>query len=101
MLYDYDDDRPSAFDTKIVYFLNKEVIKLINENKINEARDLLIKVYGVLDKTKDEVIINRLKVYNEQTSPLLDYYTNKGLIKTINGQGDIAVIKNNILEVLA
>ena len=50
---------------------------------------------------KDEVIINRLKVYNEQTAPLLDYYTNKGLIKTINGQGDIAVIKNNILEVLA
>jgi adenylate kinase len=42
-----------------------------------------------------------LKVYNEQTAPLLDYYTNKGLIKTINGQGDIAVIKNNILEVLA
>jgi len=31
----------------------------------------------------------------------LDYYTNKGLITTINGQGDIAVIKNNILEVLA
>ena len=50
---------------------------------------------------KDEVILNRLKVYNEQTAPLLDYYTNKGLIKTINGQGDIAVIKNNILEVLA
>jgi len=42
-----------------------------------------------------------LRVYNEQTAPLLDYYTNKGLIKTINGQGDIAVIKNNILEVLA
>ena len=48
----------------------------------------------------DEVILNRLKVYNEQTAPLLDYYTNKALIKTINGQGDIAVIKNNILEVL-
>ena len=49
----------------------------------------------------DEVILNRLKVYNEQTAPLLDYYTNKALIKTINGQGDIAVIKNNILEVLS
>jgi len=50
---------------------------------------------------KDEVILNRLTVYNEQTAPLLDYYTNKGLIITIDGQGDIAVIKNNILEVLA
>ena len=50
---------------------------------------------------KDEVVLNRLTVYNEQTAPLLDYYTNKGLIITIDGQGDIAVIKNNILEVLA
>jgi len=50
---------------------------------------------------KDEVILNRLTVYNEQTAPLLDYYTNKGLIITIDGQGDIAVIENNILEVLA
>jgi len=31
----------------------------------------------------------------------MDYYTNKGLIKTIDGQGDISVIKNNIMEVLA
>ena len=50
---------------------------------------------------KDEVILNRLKVYNEQTAPLLDYYTNKGLIKTIDGQGDVAIINNNILKVLA
>ena len=50
---------------------------------------------------KDEVIVNRLRVYNEQTAPLLDYYTNKGLIKTIDGQGDVAIINNNILKVLA
>ena len=49
---------------------------------------------------KDEVIVNRLRVYNEQTAPLLDYYTNKGLIKTIDGQGDVAIINNNILKVL-
>ena len=50
---------------------------------------------------KDEVILNRLKVYNEQTAPLLDYYTNNGLIKTVDGQGNIGDIKNNILGVLA
>jgi len=41
-----------------------------------------------------------LVVYNEQTAPLLVYYTNKGLIKTIGGNADIANIKNNILEAL-
>ena len=49
---------------------------------------------------KDKVIFNRLVVYNEQTAPLLVYYTNKGLIKTIDGNADIATIKNNILEAL-
>ena len=49
---------------------------------------------------KDKVIFNRLVVYNEQTAPLLVYYTNKGLIKTIDGNADIANIKNNILEAL-
>ncbi len=49
---------------------------------------------------KDKVIFNRLVVYNEQTAPLLVYYTNKGLIKTIGGNADIANIKNNILEAL-
>jgi DNA-directed RNA polymerase subunit beta len=62
---------------KIVYFLNKEVIKLINENKINEARDLLIKVYGVLDKTKDEVIINAIKGFFSNKLEFIKKYVNK------------------------
>ncbi|MCE5319325.1 MAG: adenylate kinase [Parachlamydia sp.] len=32
-----------------------------------------------------EVIQNRLKVYHEQTKPLISYYQQKGVLKTVNG----------------
>lgn len=32
-----------------------------------------------------ETVENRIKVYNEQTSVLIEYYTNKGILKSIDG----------------
>lgn len=37
------------------------------------------------DDDKEETIKNRLKVYKEQTSPLIDYYKAKGILKTVDG----------------
>ena len=36
-----------------------------------------------------EVIKTRLKVYNENTAPLIDYYNDKGLLITIDAEGTI------------
>lgn len=33
----------------------------------------------------EEVLRNRLAVYREQTAPLVDYYRDKGLLKTVDG----------------
>ena len=44
----------------------------------------------------EETVKNRLTVYANQTKPLLEFYNNFGLVKTINGIGDIDVIFNNI-----
>lgn len=49
---------------------------------------------------KPEVILQRLKIYDLQTSPLLDYYREKGILRTVNGEGDIKIITSRILEVL-
>ena len=46
------------------------------------------------DDDKPETIRQRLEVYSEQTSPLIDFYTHKGLVKTINGAGKIYEVKN-------
>ena len=38
---------------------------------------------------KPEVIRERLVAYTNQTSPLLEYYANKGLLKSVNGLGNV------------
>lgn len=54
---------------------------------------------GQLVQRKDdteETVKNRLEVYANQTKPLLEFYNQLGLVKNINGIGDIDVIFNNI-----
>jgi len=47
-----------------------------------------------------ETIQNRLRVYNEQTQPLIDLYSTRGLTATIDGIGDIGEVTERILAVL-
>ena len=49
------------------------------------------------DDDKEEVILNRLNVYNEQTSPLIKYYEDKGILKTVDGARDVEEVYNDIL----
>lgn len=44
----------------------------------------------------EETVKNRLDVYAKQTKPLLEFYDQYNLVKSINGIGDIDVIFNNI-----
>jgi adenylate kinase len=36
-----------------------------------------------------ETVKNRLKVYDEQTSPLIEYYTKQGILKKVSGALDV------------
>ena len=47
-----------------------------------------------------ENVKKRLDVYHEQTQPLIDYYTNAGILKTVDGTVDIDVVFQNIVEIL-
>ena len=42
----------------------------------------------------------RLRVYEEQTLPLIDYYRGKGLLKKIDGLGNVEEIQLRVVEVL-
>ena len=48
----------------------------------------------------EDTIRNRLRVYEEKTAPLIDYYTNKGLLRTIKGTGSIDEIGARIRAAL-
>lgn len=41
------------------------------------------------DDDRAETVQNRLKVYHEQTSPLIDFYAQKGVLKTVDGTQSI------------
>lgn len=47
-----------------------------------------------------ETAHNRLKVYDDNTAPLLAYYKEQGLLKTVNGDQDFAKVFADIKEVL-
>jgi adenylate kinase len=47
-----------------------------------------------------EVIRQRLVAYRKQTEPLLAYYTQKGLLKTIDGLGTVEEIFGRVKTVL-
>jgi len=68
------------------------------------------KVEGVCDKCSgelyqrpddtEETVANRIDIYLNETSPLIEYYTNKGIIANINGQQEITKVFTDIEKAL-
>lgn len=48
----------------------------------------------------EETIKSRLNVYNEQTKPLIEYYTNNELIVNLNGEGEAKEVTEYIIKEL-
>lgn len=58
---------------------------------------------GELYQRKDdnpETVGNRLSVYNEQTSPLIEYYTKKGILENLQGAASVEEVFAEIVSVL-
>ncbi len=47
-----------------------------------------------------EVAQARFDTYNNETAPLIDYYKNKGVLKSIDANGDIDTVWERLLEVI-
>jgi adenylate kinase len=52
------------------------------------------------DDDKEQTIANRLEVYEKQTAPLVDYYRERGLLRSIDGVGEIDEIRARVIEAL-
>jgi adenylate kinase len=50
---------------------------------------------------KRETVENRLAVYEQQTSPLIAYYRQRGLLSDIDGSGKVDQVQQRIVELLA
>jgi len=69
---------------------NEEVVKRILSRGEFENRD----------DDNEEIIRNRLNVYDERTRPLKDYYSEDGLLKTVDGIGSIDDVFSRIEEII-
>ncbi len=49
----------------------------------------------------EETIRNRLKVYNELTEPLVEYYAKKGLLKSVDGMMEMENVRQEIKKLLS
>lgn len=52
------------------------------------------------DDDQPETVKKRLEVYHEQTQPLIDYYKNQGILRTVDGVQPMEDVFGDIVEIL-
>lgn len=52
------------------------------------------------DDDKPDTVLNRLKVYHDQTQPLIDFYNNEGILKEVDGTIDVKDVFDSIVKIL-
>ena len=68
-----------------------------NQSEIDEC----LNAGGELIQRSDdnlESITNRINIYREQTEPLLEYYKSRGLLITVDGNGEINQVYKRVLR---
>ena len=66
------------------------------EGKFDKCGEELI----VRDDDKPETVLSRLEVYHNQTQPLIDYYNEQGILKSVDGTIDMKDVFNEIVKIL-
>ena len=52
------------------------------------------------DDDQEKTVRNRLAVYEAQTKPLIDFYTHKGILRSVDGMQAIEKVFQDICDVL-
>lgn len=73
-----------------LHVTDEEIVKRLLERAQKEGRA----------DDKEDVIRNRIKVYNAETAPLLDYYGKQGKVLKVEGVGSLDEIFQRILKAL-
>ena len=53
----------------------------------------------VRDDDKPETVLNRLEVYHNQTQPLIDYYNEQGILKSVDGTVDMKDVFLSLIHI--
>lgn len=52
------------------------------------------------DDDREETVRRRLAVYQQQTAPLASYYRERGLLREVDGRGDVEAVAERLLQAL-
>jgi adenylate kinase len=72
----------------------------VNEDELVKRLLKRGEVSGRADDANEDVIRNRIKVYNDQTAVVADYYNKKGKFVKINGVGTIDEISQRLFDAI-
>ena len=76
------------------------VLEVDEEALLDRIRSRAEETGGARSDDNEETLKNRLKVYNDQTAPILPYYEEKGLLRKIDGMQAIDDVTKQIDAVL-
>ncbi len=82
----------------------KDCGKINNKYFTPPAKEMMCDICsGELDHRSDdnaEVVAERLKVYHSQTAPLIEFYTAKGVLRSVNGEQDPSKVFQDLLNAI-
>ena len=73
---------------------------LFNPTKVEGKCDVCGESLILRDDDKPETVLSRLEVYHNQTQPLIDYYNEQGILKTVDGTVDMKDVFKAIVDIL-
>ena len=71
-----------------------------NPTQVEGICDLCGGELYIRNDDKPEIVNKRLVAYHEQTQPLIDYYKNEGILKTVDGTQDVDKVFEDIVAIL-
>lgn len=71
-----------------------------NPSKKGDVCEVCGETLILRDDDKPETVQKRLTVYHEQTQPLIDYYTQQGILKTVDGTQDMNDVFTDVTKIL-
>ena len=85
---------------KFSYSISKMLALEVSPNELRARLRSRGKTSGRVDDQDDAKIDNRINIYNEETTPVVDYYHKQTKFCSIDGVGSIATIFNAICKEL-
>lgn len=77
------------------------VLEVDEEALLDRIKTRAAETGGARSDDNEETLKKRLGVYNEQTAPIIPYYKEKGLLRSIDGMQSIDIVTQEIDNVVA